>query len=132
MSSPGQVRALPQLPDFAAEWVEFDKVKPFKLGLLRRAYIRYRDTQPPKLVRQLAAFREENRYWLSDYALFRAIHDAREGQAWYEWPREFALKDPQALLDWMTAVTKRPRKRPMHLFLVRAPRMARILPLSNF
>jgi 4-alpha-glucanotransferase len=39
-----------EVPDLPGEWVEFDEVKPFKIGLLRRAYIRFRDTQPIKLV----------------------------------------------------------------------------------
>jgi 4-alpha-glucanotransferase len=54
-------------------------------------------------MRQLADFRQRNIHWLSDYALFRALRDSRGGQAWYEWPREFATHEPQALLDWMQA-----------------------------
>jgi len=90
-----------EVPDLPSEWVEFDEVKPFKIGLLRRAYIRFRDTSPPKLVRQLAAFRKQHRHWLSDYALFRAIRDGYEGAPWYEWPRPLAMREPQALIDWM-------------------------------
>jgi 4-alpha-glucanotransferase len=81
--------------------VEFDEVRAFKIGLLRRAYIRYRDTSPPKLVRQLAAFRDKNREWLSDYALFRAIRDNLDGAPWYEWPHPLAVRDSQALIGWM-------------------------------
>ena len=93
-----EVTEVPELPN---EWVEYDAVVPFKMALLRRAYIRYRDTAPPKLVRQLAAFREQQRHWLSDYALFRAIRDSREGAPWYEWPRPLAMREPEALITWM-------------------------------
>ena len=90
-----------EVPDLPSEWVEFNEVRPFKIGLLRRAYIRFRDTQPPKLLRQLAAFRDKHRHWLSDYALFRAIRDSFDGAPWYEWPRPLAMREPQALIDWM-------------------------------
>jgi len=91
------------VPDFPREWVAFDQVVPYKRGLLRRAYETFREERPLGLMRQLAAFRHENIHWLSDYAVFRAIRDSRGGQAWYEWPRELALHEPQALLDWMQA-----------------------------
>ena len=90
-----------EVPDLPGEWVEYDEVKPFKIGLLRRAYLRFRDTQPRKLMRQLAAFREQHRHWLSDYALFRAIRDGFDGAPWYEWPRPLAMRESQALIGWM-------------------------------
>jgi 4-alpha-glucanotransferase len=90
-----------EVPDLPVEWVAFDQVREYKTGLLRRAYIRFRDTQPAKLVRQLAAFRDQNRAWLSDYALFRAIRDSRDGTPWYEWPEPLAKRESQALINWM-------------------------------
>ncbi len=90
-------------PEFPREWVAFDQVASYKIDLLRRAYDRFREERPLGLMRQLAQFRKHNIHWLSDYALFRALRDARGGQAWYDWPRELAMHEPQALLDWMQA-----------------------------
>jgi 4-alpha-glucanotransferase len=90
-----------EVAEFPAEWVEFDEVRPYKIGLLRRAYLRFRDSSPPKLVRQLAAFREQHRDWLSDYALYRAIRDGYDGKPWYEWPEPLAMRESQALINWM-------------------------------
>ncbi len=92
-----------ETPEFPKEWVAFDQVAPYKIGLLRRAYEKFCRDRPLGLMRQLAEFRKNNIHWLSDYALFRALRDSRGGQAWYEWPRELALREPQALLDWMQA-----------------------------
>lgn len=44
----------------------------------------------------LAAFSAENRYWLADYALFRAIHDDRR-QGWWQWPAGLRDRKPQSL-----------------------------------
>jgi 4-alpha-glucanotransferase len=89
------------VPEFPTEWVEFDTVAAFKLELLRLAFRRFTDNQPRKLVLQLAEFRERNRHWLSDYALFRALRDSRGGEAWYEWPQPLARREPEALIEWM-------------------------------
>lgn len=37
------------------------------------------------------------RAWLHDYAVFRAIKDARGGAAWWEWPAPLRERDPAAL-----------------------------------
>jgi 4-alpha-glucanotransferase len=94
---------LANTPRFPREWVEYDEVVPFKQALLRRAYARFRDLKPLKLMQQLAEFRKRHSAWLGDYALFRALRDSRGGEAWYEWPRELAMREPEALLDWMQA-----------------------------
>ncbi|MCG6948390.1 MAG: 4-alpha-glucanotransferase [Acidobacteria bacterium] len=90
-----------EVPDLPAEWVDYEEVRRYKIGLLRRAYLRFRDESPPKLMRQLAGFREQHRAWLADYTLFRAIRDSHDGMPWYEWPRPLARRDSDALVSWM-------------------------------
>ncbi|MBI2993430.1 MAG: 4-alpha-glucanotransferase [Gammaproteobacteria bacterium] len=41
-----------------------------------------------------AAFREQSRYWLNDYALFMAIRDVCGNQPWWNWPD--GLRDRKA------------------------------------
>ncbi len=53
-----------EVPPFPNEWVEFADVVPFKLELLRKAFRRFSESQPPGLMRQLADFRDRNRAWL--------------------------------------------------------------------
>lgn len=43
------------------------------------------------------AFEEENRHWLSDYALFMAIKDANGGAPWWEWEDSLRTRSPHAL-----------------------------------
>jgi 4-alpha-glucanotransferase len=47
--------------------------------------------------RSFAAFRERERWWLDDYALFRALHDAHGGRHWREWEPGVRDRDPLAL-----------------------------------
>ncbi len=45
------------------------------------------------------AFCVEQRAWLDDYALFRALKDAHELRAWWEWPEGVRDRHPAALLE---------------------------------
>ncbi len=87
----------PELPD---EWVEFDEVVPFKLEMLRRAFARCKEGAFKEIERDLDAFRILHGSWLTDYALFRALRDAHQGAAWYEWPQPLAMRESSAIAEW--------------------------------
>lgn len=45
----------------------------------------------------VAAFREEQGYWLGDYALYRALKGRFGERPWNRWPQGLARRDPEAL-----------------------------------
>ncbi|MFP4154181.1 MAG: 4-alpha-glucanotransferase [Halothiobacillaceae bacterium] len=47
--------------------------------------------------RAFSRFCLDHEDWLEDYALFRALKDEQEGQAWCDWPDGLRDRDPQAL-----------------------------------
>lgn len=49
------------------------------------------------------AFTLENAPWLDDYALYMALKTAHKMKSWAEWPREYRLRDPQALASFAAA-----------------------------
>ena len=54
---------------------------------------------------ELAAFREENRRWLGDYALFMALKRHFGMRPWSEWPEEdIRLHRPEACAQWREAL----------------------------
>ena len=46
---------------------------------------------------EFQAFAERERWWLDDYALFRALHDEHHGCYWRDWEPELRDRDPLAL-----------------------------------
>ncbi len=44
-----------------------------------------------------AAFCEEQKDWLEDYALFMALKGEHNGLSWFQWPEELRLRRPDAL-----------------------------------
>ncbi len=98
-----QASDLAGAPDFSPFKVEFEHVVPYKLRLLERAYERFGSRPPGGMAGKFDAFRRAGGGWLRDWALFAAIRRATGGRAWWEWPKELALRRPGALASWLSA-----------------------------
>ena len=72
--------------------IDFGILYANRLSLLRHAYARFAETD------DFTAFCRENSFWLSDYALYRALKDACGGKPWYLWDKD--LKDRQTDAIW--------------------------------
>lgn len=46
-----------------------------------------------------AAFLEDNRFWLEDYALFMALKEEQGGRSWLQWPDGVRRREPAALAE---------------------------------
>jgi 4-alpha-glucanotransferase len=80
--------------------VQYAAVRPLKLRVLREAFDRFvagdwRAGMPRGAAFQ--AFIDRERWWVDDYALFRALHDENEKRAWVEWEPGIRRRDPAAL-----------------------------------
>lgn len=76
-------------PDF----VDYAKVYEERYPLLRKAYERSSISLDP----EFRKFRDENRWWLEDYALFMAVKARFEGTAWTRWAQDIRLRWQNAL-----------------------------------
>jgi 4-alpha-glucanotransferase len=80
--------------------IDYANVRPLKLRVLREAFDRFlqRDWRGGS-ARGAAfhAFAERERWWVDDYALFRALHDAHGKRAWLDWLPALARREPAAL-----------------------------------
>lgn len=89
---------LENLPQFPAEKVEFEQVRQSKMPLLQRASQNFR---AQATLSQRAEFQDFCRAdWLADYALFMALKDAHNGQAWHTWKPDIAQRQPEAMERW--------------------------------
>ena len=62
--------------------------------LLRRAWLAFGERRPAADAEAFAAFCDEQRVWLDDYALFMALKQDYQGRPWTEW--ESGFRDRQA------------------------------------
>ncbi len=62
-----------------------------RLAILRKAYSRFQNEDA------LNVFCQENSAWLSDFALFMALKDSRQGKPWYQWEDPLKRREPEAM-----------------------------------
>jgi 4-alpha-glucanotransferase len=82
---------LARAPELSSSRVEYAAVERFRGGCLRRAF--ERASSDP----ELAQFRERERAWLEDYALFRALKSRHHEVEWTRWEPALRDREPAAL-----------------------------------
>ena len=88
---------LDDAPAFDPAMVNYAAAAPWKLALLRRSHDRFQQRAHPALVANYQAFCDGQQAWLDDYALFLALKSRFGGAEWPDWPRPYALRDPETL-----------------------------------
>jgi 4-alpha-glucanotransferase len=88
--------ALDDLPEFAADYVEFDRVTSFKQELLRQSFDYFSEHASDEQRKALAAFIHDNA-WLPDWTLYAALKEQHGGKAWTAWSADVASRDADAL-----------------------------------
>ena len=96
-------------PKFSTGKVDFGAVIPWKLGVLNRAYIRFKNIFSTKVNKQYDEFIKKNAEWLGDFALFMAIKEAHGGGSWIDWPSPLRNRHPKALEEAKRLRTERTR-----------------------
>ncbi|MEL6137348.1 MAG: 4-alpha-glucanotransferase [Cyanobacteria bacterium J06628_6] len=89
-------------PSFESARVEYDRVIPFKLNLLKRATLRFKSAATEAHKKEFLEFCQAEKDWLDDYALFMAIKDTYSGASWSQWDAPLARREPDAIVQART------------------------------
>jgi len=84
---------LARAPKLSPERLDFAEVERFRTACLRRAF----QAASAKAAPELAQFRERERSWLEDYALFRALKSQHGEVEWTRWEPALRDREPHAL-----------------------------------
>jgi 4-alpha-glucanotransferase len=90
--------ALDDVPSFAEDYVEFDRVHAYKESLLRKSFAHFSEHASDEQREALAAFTHDNA-WLPDWTLYAALKEKHGGKSWTEWPADVASRDRDALAN---------------------------------
>lgn len=77
--------------------VDFGHAYESKNKLLRTAYANFQRSGDDDSRPELESFTDENRSWLDDYALFRALKADHEHRPWHEWDPALVRREESAL-----------------------------------
>ena len=75
------------------EYIDYGLMYVTRYPVLHKACGRLLEQNRP----DFAAFCEEQKDWLEDYALFMALKAKHGGVSWFQWPEELRLRRPEAL-----------------------------------
>ena len=75
------------------EKVDYEKIFNNKMPILRIAF----ENSKGKYGDEIKEFRQENKEWLEDYALYMAVKSKFELKSWQEWDEDIKLRDKNAL-----------------------------------
>ena len=84
----------------ASRTVDYATVRAIKTRALRAGFEHFRTTEwaaGTRRAQRLRLFLERARWWLDDYALFRALHAREGGRYWRDWPEDVRDHQPAAL-----------------------------------
>ncbi|MCA9898039.1 MAG: 4-alpha-glucanotransferase [Anaerolineales bacterium] len=99
------VTAVSRIPHFPQHAVDFGPVIEYKTALLQQAHEHFLAHGSDAQKAAYQQFCTEQSSWLDDFALFMALknhHVDHEGGVWNTWPREIALREPEAMASWGT------------------------------
>jgi len=82
---------------FSTTTIDYDVVIPFKHGLLKTAWTRFRSGARRDLRAAYEQFCQSRANWLEDYALFRALKARYNTACYLEWPEGLVRRVPAAL-----------------------------------
>jgi 4-alpha-glucanotransferase len=80
--------------------IDYDTVRHVKMDALDRAFQRFLKDEWEALTLRgaaLARYIVKERWWLDDYALFKALEVNMDGRPWREWPAPLAERHPEAI-----------------------------------
>ena len=77
--------------------VDFDRVRGYKLPLLREAATKFLRSAPAAARERYDDFCRDNHWWLEDYVLFSKLRERFGEQPWNNWPREVARRHPETM-----------------------------------
>lgn len=88
---------LTAVPSFPTQRVDFAAVHGYKDSILSSAFASFRREANSEIQTAFASFCQQNKTWLNDYALFRALKDERSGAAWSDWEADLVAREPKAI-----------------------------------
>jgi len=89
------------------ERIDFVRVHEHKEGILRRAFSRFTTSSRSQLKTDFEKFCSEERDWLDDYGLFRALKEANADRPWNEWHPSLVKRSADAIKQARTTFEHR-------------------------
>ncbi|MDT3405209.1 malto-oligosyltrehalose synthase [Mucilaginibacter terrae] len=82
--------------------VNYTEAQHIKNQLLSRAYQNFTSGEFKLLSNQFEQFKQQEAYWLDDFAIYMALKQNNNNEPWYEWPAEYRQRKAPAIKRFAT------------------------------
>ena len=89
-----------QTEEFDPGHVDYERVIPYKLKLLKQVYLHFKLRPNHSLAEPFRDFCRKERVWLEDFVLFFALKSYHDDRPWTEWPEALRMRQSKALADY--------------------------------
>ena len=79
------------------EKIDYGTIFESKNKVLKRAYNNFKKGKLKELAQKVDKFKEENSFWLEDYALYMSLKNHFNLVSWQEWPDDIKKREPEAI-----------------------------------
>ncbi|HVS93800.1 MAG TPA: malto-oligosyltrehalose synthase [Mucilaginibacter sp.] len=79
-----------------SEQVDFKQATAIKKSLFDQAYSFFTNTADRT---QFERFKQDEAWWLDDFALYQYLKDRFNDKPWHQWPKQYKFREPGALRD---------------------------------
>jgi 4-alpha-glucanotransferase len=87
------------LPPLPQDHINFSQVIRYKQDLLNIAFKNFRHHASQSDKARFSTFREQQAFWLDDFALYMTIKKSHDLAPWFEWAQEEIFRQPDRLAD---------------------------------
>lgn len=101
---------------FVSESVDYASVIAHRRSVWPGVLERF-DSSRPTIRNRFDGFCSAQARWLDDFALFMAVKDAHNQVAWTEWEADIAARDPGAVAQWSSRLSREIRRHKLTQFL---------------
>ncbi len=78
-------------------FIDYGEVINYKYSILKKAYNNFKKNSESN---EMKKFREENKYWIEDFAFFMALKNYHGGEVWSKWEKDIAFRKKDAMKLW--------------------------------
>ncbi|WP_069790086.1 4-alpha-glucanotransferase [Cyanobacterium sp. IPPAS B-1200] len=80
--------------------IDYHLVTETKFPLLRKAFDTFGEREEDEYKQEFDQFCHDYSYWLENYSLFMALKESHNGAAWFQWEKDIAKREPEAIKRW--------------------------------
>lgn len=82
------------------ESIDYGVIFKSKIKVLKKSYENYKNKGNEESLLELEVFKNENKFWLEDYALYMALKYHFNLESWNKWDRDIKIRENSAMIKY--------------------------------